>query len=254
MRRMKKQIENPNKVNWKMYIGIIVPILIFMIIVVRWNDMVNSTVSRVAENLALGALASALVALFIEIGNVSDKNKKSNSIYDAVYTKLKLQIADYVSIWSGMCSTAYKDRNFDLEKHTWLEWYKLAKDNFYACNEDRQKELMGGFRRQLDFRLKALEMVMNQINSQQYILIIHDVLNDEMREILGDFYFEFQGMKCRLELGNNLSIDEFWNLFDATNEDIQKYINNWIDIQFYNYIEFSPYSFESDYFPIKKTG
>lgn len=91
-----------------------------------------------------------------------------------------------------------------------------------------------------------MEQEISQINSQKYILTIHDVLNDDMKKILGDLHFEFQNAKFRLDLENELDIERFWNLFDAINEDIRRYINNWVDIGFYNYLKFSPYKFGYD--------
>lgn len=243
---MKKQIKNPNKLNWKMYIIIILCLTASMIIVVYWDSRVGSTVSAVFENLTLGALASALVALFIEIGNVNDKNIKSNSVYDAVYGALKFQIAQYASIWAEVCAVAYKDKDYELKKYTWLEWYALTKTNFYACDEAKKIELLDFFKGRLLYSLTNLEQEISQINSQQYILTIHDVLNDDMKKILGDFHFEFQNAKFRLDLENELDIECFWNLFDAINEDIRRYINNWVDIGFYNYLKFSPYKFGYD--------
>ena len=240
---MKKQIKNPNKLNWKMYIIIILCLTVSMIIVVCWDSRVGSTVSAVFENLTLGALASALVALFIEIGNVNDKNIKSNSVYDAVYGALKFQIAQYASIWAEVCAVAYKDKDYELKKYTWLEWYALTKTNFYACDEAKKIELIDFFKGRLLYSLTNLEQEISQINSQKYILTIHDVLNDDMKKILGDLHFEFQNAKFRLDLENELDIERFWNLFDAINEDIRRYINNWVDIGFYNYLKFSPYKF-----------
>lgn len=243
---MKKQIENPNRLNWKMYVMIIICLTALMVITVQWNDCVGSTVSGVFENLTLGALASALVALFIEIGNVNDKNIKSNSLYDAVYGGLKFQISQYVSAWANMCSDAYKDKDYKSEKHTWLEWYTLTKENFNSCDEEKKANLLDFFRRQLDYSLASLEKELNQINSQQYILTINDVSNNEMKQILGDFYFEFYNVKRTLDTKEAWSADEFWRLFDAIKEDIQGYIDNWIDIQFYNDLKFSPYKFLDD--------
>lgn len=243
---MKKQIKNPNKLNWKMYIIIILCLTVSMIIVVCWDSRVGSTVSAVFENLTLGALASALVALFIEIGNVNDKNIKSNSVYDAVYGALEFQIAQYASIWAEVCAVAYKDKDYELKKYTWLEWYALTKTNFYACDEAKKIELIDFFKGRLLYSLTNLEQEISQINSQKYILTIHDVLNDDMKKILGDLHFEFQNAKFRLDLENELDIERFWNLFDAINEDIRRYINNWVDIGFYNYLKFSPYKFGYD--------
>ena len=33
---------------------------------------------------------------------------------------------------------------------------------------------------------------------------------------------------------------------DAITEDIERYINNWTDISYYNFLKFKPYKFHSD--------
>ena len=177
---MKKQIKNPNKLNWKMYIIIILCLTVSMIIVVCWDSRVGSTVSAVFENLTLGSTCSALVALFIEIGNVNDKNIKSNSVYDAVYGALKFQIAQYASIWAEVCAVAYKDKDYELKKYTWLEWYALTKQIFMHVMKQKNR-INRFFKGRLLYSLTNLEQEISQINSQKYILTIHDVLNDDMK-------------------------------------------------------------------------
>ena len=64
--------------------------------------------------------------------------------------------------------------------------------NFYACDEAKKIELIDFFKGRLLYSLTNLEQEISQINSQKYILTIHDVLNDDMKKILGDLHFEFQ--------------------------------------------------------------
>lgn len=97
---MKRHIENPYTVNWKMY-GLIGGISLFIAIVSAiQNYSSHGLISDIVKNLSLGCVASTIVALLIEIGNVRDKNEKANSIYDAVYSDLRLQILWYLKTWA----------------------------------------------------------------------------------------------------------------------------------------------------------
>lgn len=40
--------------------------------------------------------------------------------------------------------------------------------------------------------------------------------------------------------------EHFWNSFDAIKQDLINYIDNWIDISYYNYYKFKPYNFNDD--------
>ena len=97
---MKRHINNPYKMNWKMYSLIGGISVLIMIIAVICNDITNSLISDIVKNLSLGCVASIIVALLIELGNIKEKNEKANSIYDVVYTDLKYQIMWYVETLS----------------------------------------------------------------------------------------------------------------------------------------------------------
>ena len=106
--------------NWKMY-GLIGGIsVLIMIIAVIWNAITDSLISDIVKNLSFGCVASTLVALLIEVGNIKEKNEKANSVYDAVYIDLKYQIMWYLETWARLCSVAYKDEDYRQEKHTWI--------------------------------------------------------------------------------------------------------------------------------------
>ena len=195
---MKKHIHNPYKVNWKMY-GLIggISILVMVAAVVQ-NNATHDLISDVIKNLAFGCVASILVALLIEIGNIKEKNEKSNSIYDSVYCDLKYQILWYVETWASLCAVAYKDKDYFKERHTWTEWYTITKNNFAECDEPHQKQLIQFFTNQLIIGVEGIEQALRQIDSQHYILNINEIYNAELEKILKDYRFEFDAAKMTL--------------------------------------------------------
>lgn len=218
--------------------------VLIMVIAVIWNTLTNSLVSDIVKNLAFGCVASTLVALLIEVGNIKEKNEKANSVYDAVYIDLKCQIMWYVETWANLCSVAYKDEDYRQEKHTWIEWYEITKSKFAECDDSRQAELMNFFSEQLKVSIDGIEKALKQIDSQQYILNINGIYDENLRKILADYSFEFYATK--LTLGRAYDKDDFWSSFDAIKQDLVNYIYNWVDIRFYNYCRFKPYNFYDD--------
>lgn len=87
---------------------------------------------------------------------------------------------------------------------------------------------------------KAIQKIIDQ----NYILTINDVYNKEIKSILENYRFEFEVADVDLKYDN--SYEEFWNSMDAINSDLMRYINAWIDIQFYNSVRFKPYNFFDD--------
>lgn len=221
-----------------------------MVIAVFWNDTTGSLISDIVKNLSYGCVASTLVALLIEVGNIKEKNEKANSVYDAVYANLKFQIMLYVETWASLCSIAYKDKDYRQEKHTWIEWYEIAKSNFAQCDDSRQAELMHFFNEQLMHSIDGIERALKHIDSEQYILNINGIYDKKLRNILADYSFEFYAAK--LTLGRDFSKDDYWKSFDAIKQDLVNYIYNWVDIRYYNYCRFKPDSFYSDESEIKR--
>ena len=230
--------------NWKMY-GLIGGIsVLIMIIAVICNDNTDSLISDIVKNLAFGCVASTIVALLIEIGNIKEQNDKATSVYDAVYMDLKFQISWYVETWARLCSVAFKDEDYRQEKHTWIEWYEITKSKFAECDDNRQAELMQFFTEQLMDSIEGIEKSLKQIDSQQYILNINGIYDEGLRKILGDYSFEFYAAK--LTLGREYDKADFWKSFDAIKQDLINYIYNWVDIRYYNYCRFKPYKFHDD--------
>jgi hypothetical protein len=241
---LKRHINSPYKMNWKMY-GLIGGIsVLIMIIAVICNDNTGSLISDIVKNLAFGCVASTIIALLIEIGNIKEQNDKATSVYDAVYMDLKFQISWYVETWARLCSVAFKDEDYRQEKHTWIEWYEITKSKFAECDDNRQAELMQFFTEQLMDSIEGIEKALKQIDSQQYILNINGIYDEGLRKILGDYSFEFYAAK--LTLRREYDKADFWKSFDAIKQDLINYIYNWVDIRYYNYCRFKPYKFHDD--------
>lgn len=139
---------------------------------------------------------------------------------------------------------AYKDEDYSKEKHIWIEWYEIVKSKFAECDDNRQAELMYFFSEQLRSSIEGIEKALKQIDSQQYILNINGIYDEKLRGILEDYSFEFYATK--LTLGKDYDKEDFWKSFDAIKKDLVNYINNWVDIRYYNYYRFKPNDFIDD--------
>ena len=218
--------------------------MLAMVIAVIWDYCTHCLISDIFKNLAFGCVASIIVALLIEVGNIKEKNEKANSVYDAVYSDLKLQIMSYLETWARLCCIAYKDKDYRKEKHTWIEWYEIARNKFAEYEESRQEGLIYSFSGELMFSIERIEKALKQIDNQQYILNISEMYDEDLRNILADYQFEFDAAKLTLERGCNK--DTFWRSFDAIKKDLVNYIHNWIDIRYYNHLRFKPYDYHMD--------
>ncbi len=187
----------------------------------------------ILKNLGFGCVASTIVALLIEIGNVKEKNEKANNVYCAVYADLQHQIMWYIKTWARLCGVAFKNEDYDNQKHTWIEWYEITKKNFAECDASRQAELFAFFKDELLFSIDRIERTLKLIDQQQYILNISGIYDEELKNILNNYSFEFYA--ARLSLDERNDSEYFWNSFDAIKDDLEKYIYNWVDIRYYNY-------------------
>ena len=77
---MKRHINNPYKMNWKMY-GLIGGIsVLIMIIAVIWNAITDSLISDIVKNLGFGCVTSTLAAFLIEGKGYITRQLSSDSI------------------------------------------------------------------------------------------------------------------------------------------------------------------------------
>ena len=241
---MKRTITHPNKANHKLYIFLIIVFLITLVLsfyIPPESDGAQFPLSEIIKNLSYCCIASTFVAWIIDYANTRHLNRKAHSIYDAVYGDLKFHIGAYIETWAELCAVSFKDKDYYSEKHTWDAWYTIVKENYHKCKPERQQHLLDFFYQQLLYAETEVNKSLEYLQSQRYMLTMNDVMNSEIDSILSDFRFEFYALD--LDLSRRDTPEMFWAHMDAITSDLTRYINNWKDIRYYNFLIFRPYKF-----------
>lgn len=92
--------------------------------------------------------------------------------------------------------------------------------------------------------VNEVEKEIKRIDTQKYLLNINNIYDKNLENILLDYKIEFYAAELTLE--EPYDKEHFWNSFDAIKQDLINYIDNWIDISYYNYYKFKPYNFNDD--------
>lgn len=238
---MNNKINKPYKLNWYLYLSLLFMSIMFMILGIYLQEAKGKILADIILNIGLGCFASTIVALIIEFGNIKEKNEKHNDIYMLVYSDLQFSIMKYIEGWSEFCSVAGREKDYRNKEFKWKEWYAITKEIFVDCSENRKTELLDFLKSILSNNIKYINEHINYIMEQRNILEIHDLYNNDLNSIIKDFKFEFYCAEKEVE--KNKEVEDFFKTFDAINEDITRYIEQWQDIRFYNNIKFKPYKF-----------
>lgn len=244
---MKKTIKNPYKVSNKIYVillSVSVLILITSMFFSQASCALLIKIGDIFKNLSYGCIASTIVAWLIDCANIRNMNKKANNVYDAIYADLKFQISYYVGLWARICAVVYKDIDYYQEQKTWKDWYCTVKENYKNSEEQQQEEIFRFLHDQLKDCVEKVNKSIEEIYNQRYLLIINDLHDSKMEQIIADFKLEFYALESTLSIVSDT--DTFWSHMDAISSDIEKYINEWIDISYYNKLKFKPFKFHSD--------
>lgn len=241
---MRRTIENPYRVNHKLYFGLICSFsfALFISFIIASNEKEKSSaLVEVLKNLSYGCIASTVVAWLIDIANTERLNSSANQYYDAIYGELQFEIGAFIGVWAELCAVSFKDKDYHQEKHTWDDWFRIVKENYQKCDDGRQEQLFPFYCKQLRDADDAVRKSIGRIRSQQHILTINGMMNSDISQIITDFKFEFDALWMDLIVKNNN--DMFWTHMEAITNDLRKYIENWSDIQYYNLLLFRPFRF-----------
>ena len=238
---MNNKINKPYKLNWHLYLSLLFMSIMLMIIGIYLQEAKDKILADIILNIGLGCFASTIVALIIEFGNIKEKNEKHNDIYMLVYSDLQFSIMKYIEGWSEFCSVVGREKGYRNKEFKWKEWYAITKEIFDVCSENRKTELLDFLKSILSNNIKYINEHINYIMAQRNILEIHDLYNNDLNSIIKDFKFEFYCAEKEVE--KNKEVEDFFKMFDAINEDITRYIEQWQDIKIYNNIKFKPYKF-----------
>lgn len=241
---MRRTIENPYRVNHKLYYRLICSFSFALLIsfVIASNEKEKSSaLVEVLKNLSYGCIASTVVAWLIDIANMKRLNSSANQYYDAIYGELRFEIGAFIGVWAELCAVSFKDKDYYQEKHTWDDWFQIVKENYQKCDDGKQEQLFSFYCKQLRDADNAVRKSIGRIRSQQHILTINGMMNSEIQQIITDFNFEFYALW--IDLNELASRDMFWTHMEAITNDLHKYIENWSDIQYYNLLLFRPFHF-----------
>ena len=241
---MRRTIENPYRVNHKLYYRLICSFSFALLIsfVIASNEKEKSSaLVEVLKNLSYGCIASTVVAWLIDIANMKRLNSSANQYYDAIYGELRFEIGAFIGVWAELCAVSFKDKDYYQEKHTWDDWFQIVKENYQKCDDGKQEQLFSFYCKQLRDADNAVRKSIGRIRSQQHILTINGMMNSEIQQIITDFNFEFYALW--IDLNELASRDMFWTHMEAITNDLHKYIENWSDIQYYNLLLFRPFRF-----------
>lgn len=109
---MKKQ-----KVNWVIYLIldlVSLGIVFFSLLIAE-----NLKYFTIVSGIGCGAFASVMVALLIEIFNVSQKNKRNHFIFESYFSKLYFNFACLLSSFEIVCD---KEKKENTSKQCWFNW------------------------------------------------------------------------------------------------------------------------------------
>ena len=141
---MRRTIENPYRVNHKLYYRLICSFSFALLIsfVIASNEKEKSSaLVEVLKNLSYGCIASTVVAWLIDIANMKRLNSSANQYYDAIYGELQFEIGAFIGVWAELCAVSFKDKDYYQEKHTWDDWFQIVKENYQKCDDGKQEQL-----------------------------------------------------------------------------------------------------------------
>lgn len=233
---MKRVIQKPYKINYILYLGIIIVSLAVLFCMLKFTDLLPDLVADVITNLSYGCIASTIVALLIEIENIKTKNEKAYELYDLAFSDLKFSIYRYVQFWSRACALIDRKNDYSHETHSWMEWYNRTKNNISVLQGEKKKEHIAFVKSNVRENADLIISSINRIESQRFVLKINDVYNTKLTKLLRDLSIEFgTGM---FFIKNDVDSGLFWDQLDAVNKDMEKYINEWDDIKHLNNASF----------------
>ena len=73
-----------------------------------------------------------------------------------------------------------------------MEWYEITKSNFAECEPAKQERLMRFFKEQLSDYISQVEQALMRLESQQYILCINELYDNDLKKIIADCKMKLQ--------------------------------------------------------------
>ena len=238
---MKKNCNKPYNVNHRLYICLTILFTITLFISLCMpDDNWYQNIHDILNNLSYGCIASVVVAWLIDCANVNNQNKKSAAIYNLVFEDLKGNLVCFIGTWANICYQSFNKFDYHREKHTWIEWYDIFKENYEKMEDNEEKcKIIEDVSNKLQLSIKSFKASYHELMSEQFLLATNELINLDLRYTLRSIEQEFAFLDYQLHVEDSDKI----KLLNIVCKNIEFYINQWDDIKHFNSVSFSPQKF-----------
>lgn len=219
------------KVNWKVYLLIIVASILLSVI--NGVFVVCEDISQLINSIATGGITSGMVAWLIEYYHVAEKNTSYNKEYNAIYAKLWLEIKFYTCSWNRYYLQC--DKNDGQMQYSWFQYYNSVK-NYYMEEKELEKGAFIGLFKSVDL-YRSFECIVSEMSNlirQQYYLKANHYMDETLYYHLINL---IQGWDLVVYfLNKDLYEDDisFFKSLDNLNSTLLSVIDSWPDIKYLN--------------------
>lgn len=204
------------------------------------DDNWYQNIHDILNNLSYGCIASVVVAWLIDCANVNNQNKKSAAIYNLVFEDLKGNLVCFIGTWVNICYQSFNKFDYHREKHTWIEWYDIFKENYEKMEDNEEKcKIIEDVSNKLQLSIKSFKASYHELMSEQFLLATNELINLDLRYTLRSMEQEFAFLDYQLHVEDSDKI----KLLNIVCKNIEFYINQWDDIKHFNSVSFSPQKF-----------
>jgi hypothetical protein len=224
-------------------------------------------ISAIFSNIGGGIFSSIVTAWIIDKHNTNVRNVEFNKLYFQTYIKLILLMRNYIIEYAKICSILFSNyqidgfiHNYDTEKHTWLEWYSLIKENFVKCDNAKKQNAIYFLVEKLNDNVSDLLNEIQYLQNHIPVFRSQGVVNEKISNLLMELNTELKYFQLDLHSAYYLKdendknnkyngtpyCDEpnaIWEWLDAINFDLKGYMEQWKDFCFFNELHFSPHSY-----------
>ena len=227
---------NKYKTNYLLYISIVVG---FVVLRLAAADISNYDLKTLICDFAISGLASAIVALLIDISQSKRKNIELKSLKISTFQATYISILTNEQVFAIACQICFKENRYSEQTHNYYEWLEIFKQEFERQENARKEEVLSFVVNQIKFAFEYSILEIDKILSSRYVLQTNYIIDDET-------FYKFQDLRGIYEICLTL-IDSAGNTEDAISAifvsyaDIIKWIKEDRYISSFESIKYSPY-------------
>ena len=191
------------------------------------------------DDLAVGGLASTIVALLIDVSQCVRKRVEIKNFKFSTYQMVYISILTNQQLFANTLVTCFKVTDYSLQEHTWNEWLDIFKLEIGQLEAPHQSSIYNFMIEKCVSSFKLTLIEIDRILSSKHILQTNHIISDN------DYFnlLELKGIYDTSLILFESSIDQKDNsqILFSVNEDIINWINNNPDISNFKAVSFRPW-------------